>query len=64
VKEIKREKLIGKTRFIVISVHSETATETMEQKLLRIMSRHILEAEKLSESYQDKPDNRLLCSSE
>lgn len=34
---------IGNTRFVVTSECSLTATETLEQKLLRIMGRHLCE---------------------
>jgi hypothetical protein len=56
MQEPKTEKIIGNTRFIVTAEYSAKATETVEQKLLRIMSRHILELEKLSESYQDNAE--------
>jgi len=37
----KREKTIGNTTFIITSEQSENATETLEQKLERIICRHI-----------------------
>jgi hypothetical protein len=61
MQEHKLEKKIGNTLFIVTSQCSPEATETVEQKLLRILNRHISDAEKLSESYQDGAEDRLLC---
>ena len=60
MREYRREKKIGNTLFIVTSECSPEATETLSQKLMRILSRQISDAEKLSESYPDSADNRLL----
>ena len=61
MREYRREKKIGNTLFIVTSECSPEATETLAQKLMRILSRHISDTGKLSESYPDSAENRLLC---
>ena len=59
----KTESKIGKTLFIVTEKCSPNARETIDEKLLKIMSRHVLDGQKLSESYQNTPENCLLYSS-
>lgn len=56
----KREKKIGNTLFIITTECSPEATETVEQKLTRILSRHVSGAEMLSDSYQDSAANSLI----
>ena len=61
MQEHKREKQIGNTLFTVISECSPSATETVDQKLMRILNRHIADAGKASECYPDRAENCLLC---
>jgi hypothetical protein len=43
---------------------SSNAKETAEQKLKRIICKHISDAEELSENYQDTAETALLCTRE
>jgi len=56
------ESRIGKTLFIVTEKCSPDARETIDEKLLKIMSRHVAGGDLLSESYQNKHGNGLLYS--
>ena len=60
----KTERKIGKTNFIITETCSPNARETIDEKLLKIMSRHVLDGDNLSKSYQDTTENALLCASE
>ena len=52
MKEHITEMKIGKTLFIVCTEHSPEATETVEQKLKRLVIQHSLDGRKVSISYQ------------
>ena len=60
----KTERQIGNTLFIITEKCSPTARETVDEKLLKIMSRHLFDGKKLSESYQDTGKTDLLCTLE
>jgi len=52
------EKMIGNTLFVVTSECSSTASETLEQKLERLICRHASD----TKSYQNKtPESLAMC---
>lgn len=53
------EMKIGNTLFIVCAEHSETATETAEQKLKRLINSHIYDAPKVINKLSDITPNLL-----
>jgi len=53
----KSEVKIGNTRYIVTEKCSPNARETIDEKLLKIMSRHILDGFDSPENSEEKPCN-------
>jgi hypothetical protein len=54
---------VGKTLFIVTAEYSPTATETVEQKLKKMIIQHIPNVRKVNSKISDDGDRRLaMCS--
>jgi hypothetical protein len=53
-KQTTTEMKVGNIAFTVISECSPTATETVEQKVKRLINQHILDKEKLSSTFDNQ----------
>jgi len=58
------EIMVGKTLFIITAEYSATATETLEQKLKKLIIQHIPDARKVNSKLADNGAGRLAMPSD